>query len=91
MHLHCAQAGVNNPEPVVILCNGKYPIGDVGVDFVCGDDDVMGTSIIPQTCNGVEIKNLASLYQAMRDGSIYWNAHTDAFPEGEIRGQIFTL
>ena len=88
MHLHCAEAGVNNPNHVVTLCDGKAPFGD---DFVCGDDDVMGISIIEQMCNGVKINNLASLYQAMRDGMIYWNAHTVGFPDGEIRGQIFTL
>ena len=88
MHLHCAIAGNTKPTPVVTLCGGETPVDD---NFVCGDDDVTSTSIIKQTCHGVEISNLASLYQAMRDGSIYWNAHTDAFPEGEIRGQIFTL
>ena len=88
MHLHCDLAGENNPNPVVILCGGETPVDD---NFVCGDDDVMGISIIKQDCHGLEINNLASLYQAMRDGLIYWNAHTDAFPDGEIRGQIFTL
>ena len=90
MHLHCAQAGEKG-ERVVILCNGEDPFGDIGDDFVCGNDDVMGIDILPQTCNGVEINNLASLYQAMREGMIYWNAHTVGFPDGEIRGQIFTL
>ena len=91
MHLHCAEAGVNNPNPVVTLCGDAYPFGDVGENFVCGDDDVMGISIIEQMCNGVKINNLASFYQAMRKGSIYWNAHTEDFLSGEIRGQIFTL
>ena len=97
MHLHCAQAGEKG-ERVMILCPGKAPFNDD--DFVCGDDDVMNQDEpntihrwgdFEQMCNGVKINNLASLYQAMRDGMIYWNAHTVGFPDGEIRGQIFTL
>ena len=84
MHLHCGRAGEKG-DRVVTLCDAE------GENFVCGDDDVMGISIIEQMCNGVKINNLASLYQAMRDGMIYWNAHTVGFPDGEIRGQIFTL
>ena len=78
----------------MILCEPDS-FGDVGDgNLVCEDDDVMGIDMgidKPQMCNGVEIKNLASLYQAMREGLIYWNAHTYTFIDGEIRGQIFTL
>ena len=92
MHLHCAQAGVNNPRPVLTLCPDETFDNHGNLTrFACEDDDVSNVDNIGQSCNGVEINNLASLYQAMRDGSIYWNAHTNEFPGGEIRGQVFTL
>jgi hypothetical protein len=35
------------------------------------------------------VVNIASLYQAARDGRVYLVVHSLNFPDGEVRGQIF--
>ena len=35
------------------------------------------------------VNNIASLYQAVRDGRVYLDVHSVDFPNSEIRGQIF--
>jgi hypothetical protein len=36
------------------------------------------------------VNNVASLLHALREGVLYVNFHSDVFPGGETRGQIFT-
>ncbi|VAW59035.1 hypothetical protein MNBD_GAMMA08-799 [hydrothermal vent metagenome] len=76
-HFHCAAAGVNGPPAVTI---------QVGTTTITNADirPVVGNAVC-----GVTINNIASLLNATLQGVIYANIHTDLFPAGELRGQIF--
>ena len=40
-------------------------------------------------CDGVQLNTIASLYEAIRNGSIYMNIHSEAYAGGVARGQLF--
>lgn len=44
---------------------------------------------LTEWCDGVPMTTIASLYDAIRDGQVYFNVHSMKFPEGVVRGQIF--
>ena len=46
--------------------------------------------VLSPTC-GVTINNIASLQAAASAGRIYVNVHSEAFPAGVVRGQLFDL
>ncbi len=85
-HFHCGRAGQNGPvvfglvEPGPLSFDGERIAGELTNAHYTGADceEVVGRPI----------NNIASLAFAMRDGLIYANVHTDAFPAGEIRGQM---
>jgi hypothetical protein len=87
-HLHCANSGINGPVVVFLFgpanpgqnVNGLLATGNIG------NSDLIATSGDP--CN-TTINNVASLYQAILDGHVYVNVHTEANPGGEIRSQLF--
>lgn len=81
-HLHCNVAGANGPIIVDLL---PGPSGRI-VDGVFDNEDVTDAGCTEQC--GFEINNIASLRQAAEDGCLYLNAHTAAFPDGEVRGQL---
>jgi len=79
-HLHLGVPGENGPvvvdlgEGIEVRRDGRARIRlDITADDLVGP--LAGTS-------------LASLVQALDDGEIYVNFHTEAFPGGEIRGQF---
>lgn len=83
-HLHCAPRGVNGPV-VVNLYTGETRTSVHG-ELVSGsirDQDILaaGANCSPN------IRNIAHLAQAMREGKIYVNVHSTRYPNGEIRGQ----
>jgi hypothetical protein len=87
-HLHCANSGVNGPV-VVFLFGPANPAENVTgllASGTIGNADVIATSGDP--CNAI-LNNVASLYQAILDGRVYVNVHTQANPGGEIRSQLF--
>jgi len=79
-HIHCAPAGANGPivaflaSPVTGGFNGKVEIQATLTD----------ANIVNPACG----TTIAALVQSMKDGMTYVNAHSPAFPAGEIRGQI---
>ncbi len=76
-HFHCAPAGEDGP-PAVAIEAGTFTITNEDILPVIGNE----------VC-GVTINNIASLLNATLQGVIYANVHTDLFPAGELRGQIF--
>jgi len=90
-HVHFGQEDVNGGVSA-FLC-GNLPGTPAGVQAcppspatiagTIGADDVVGP--VEQ---GIEPRELGELLAAMRAGVTYANVHTDAFPNGEIRGQI---
>ena len=90
-HIHFGQLGVNGGV-IVFLCDntGGAPAGTPAcpasgkVEGTLDADDVQGPS-----SQGIAAGELDELVRAMRRGVTYVNLHTDLFPAGEIRGQIF--
>lgn len=84
-HLHMAPAGQNGgvvvwlypdsppPQPIPGPTNGTLATGTITADDLVGSTE------------GAE---LGDLLDAVDAGNIYVNVHTDAFPAGEVRGQL---
>jgi Cu/Zn superoxide dismutase len=79
-HIHKGKKGENGP-PLVGLFSGekKEKFSGMLSEGVITDKDLLGE---------LQGKTVADLVQVMRSGETYVNVHTDAFPDGEIRGQI---
>ena len=82
-HLHCGAPNVNGP--IVAFLAGLFPGGLDG--RVEGKGVLTQDNIVTNTCSPA-ITTIGALIQAMADGRIYANAHSPAFPGGEIRGQV---
>jgi hypothetical protein len=83
IHLHLGEAGA-----------GDYGFTDIVITVKELDPPVTDrTFTVLETLIETEevdsVNNIASLYQAVRDGMVYLDVHTEDFPNGEIRGQIF--
>ncbi len=85
-HFHCGRAGQNGPiafgivDPGPLVFNGERVVGELTNANFTGADC---TPVI-----GRPVNNIAALAFAMRDGLIYVNVHSTAFPPGEVRGQM---
>ncbi len=76
VHLHNAPAGANGPIEVAFPAFG---IGD-GIEYGVTSD---GFNLV---ATGVAAPD--SFFTALEAGNIYFNVHSNAFPGGEIRGQV---
>ena len=96
LHFHCAPPGENGPIALGLI-DQVDPNND-NSDVVTLDPDngtISGRLTLadfPATdpCVGRigrSVNNLAALAQAIEEGLIYLNLHTDAWPAGELRGQ----
>lgn len=87
-HFHCALAGMNGPVAFGLLSPG--PLTEIGEEatVTLTNEDAVGdcTAII-----GRPVNNIAALYFAMKEGLIYLNVHSTAFPPGEVRGQMHLI
>ena len=82
-HFHCAVAGDNGTIALGLVSPGPCSIDGQGrLSCILTNDD-----FALNTCDPL-VNNIVSLALAMRDGRIYTNVHTDAFPPGEVRGQM---
>jgi hypothetical protein len=79
-HIHCAPAGSNGP--VVAFLSGVITGG------LDGKVEIKATLTAANITNTACGATIAELVQSMRNGNTYVNAHSPAFPTGEIRGQI---
>ncbi len=85
-HFHCARPGENGPIVFGLVNPGPLAFDGQDIRGTLSNADYTG-----EDCSeviGRPVNNLAALALAMRDGLIYANVHTDAFPMGEIRGQM---
>merc|ERR1711865_735852 len=77
IHLHCGTAGTNGDVVADLLTDGVF-------EGVLESKDMKDIE-----CEGIQVNTIASLYQAIRNGSIYMNIHSEEYPAGVARGQIF--
>ena len=85
-HFHCERAGQSAPPPFGLVAPGPLMSDGNTVQGVITSFDFTGVDCEPFV--GRPVNNIAALAFAMRDGLIGINLHTDAFPQGEIRGQM---
>ncbi|MHB9110798.1 MAG: CHRD domain-containing protein [Armatimonadota bacterium] len=81
-HIHYGRPGENGPILFTLFdatTDGTFP-GTINRRFTAADFE-------PQPL-GSPIDNFAEAVDAIRRGDTYFNVHTTANPEGEIRGQI---
>ena len=91
-HIHCGDVGVNGPVVAFLYPAAPPPVLIPGrFDGILAQGTVSAANVIPRApsaaCPG-GVANFADLIAKMRSGGAYTNAHTVAFPGGEIRGQI---
>jgi hypothetical protein len=79
-HIHLGRRGVNGP--VIAPMFNSSP----GITLTQGQ--VMGTISQGELTGPLEGRDLRDLIDEMNAGNTYVNAHTDQYPDGEIRGQI---
>jgi hypothetical protein len=80
-HIHQGKSGENGEPVVDLLANGNKQQTSNGL-FVNGS--IVDSSLIG-TMKG---KSLSDLVSSINDGNNYVNVHTQAHPDGEIRGQL---
>ena len=80
-HIHRGMKGKSGP-PVANLFTGPKKEGKFSGDLA------MGTLTANDLSGDLMGKSLDDLVQIIKAGDAYVNVHTDANPDGEIRGQI---
>lgn len=98
LHLHCNVAGANGPIAIGLI-DFLSPANDNSDVITLDGHRITGTITnadfpAEDPCPGVvgqPINNIVSLAAAIDAGLVYWNLHTDAFPAGELRGQVRPL
>lgn len=80
VHLHSAPVGVNGPIVVPFQFGPNYTSIGTDLGFQLTANDLTADNIIGRTFH--------QLVYDLRQGNIYFNVHSDAFPGGEIRGQL---
>ena len=79
-HIHMAKKGADGPPVVVLFSEAKKgKFSGVLAKGTIMDKDLIGP---------LQGKTIADLVSAFKSGDTYVNVHTDANPDGEIRGQI---
>jgi CHRD domain len=89
-HFHIGQKSVNGGI-MIFLCS-NLGNGPAGTQPCPTSGTITGTihaaNVIGPTGQGIGPGELAEVIQAIRNGVVYANVHTDLFPGGEIRGQV---
>ena len=85
-HFHCNRAGANGPPKLGLQSPGPLMFDGDRFRGVLSNEHILPTDC--EAVVGRPINNLVSLALAMRDGLIYLNVHSDAYPPGEVRGQM---
>ena len=91
-HIHFGQRGVNGGITVTLCSNAADAPAEIAD---CPEESgvVSGTIVAADVEAGAAVQGIAAgelreLLRAIRSGVTYVNVHSDAFPPGEIRGQL---
>jgi len=78
-----------NANSNVVVTQGKVTMDDFDVNGTFCDDK--RPCMFDQKCGGVMINNMASLYQAIKTGSVYMDVmwFDEDVELGDVRGQMF--
>lgn len=89
-HIHFGAEGTNGGVSVWLCSNGGGPEGlepcPQGEGTVTGN--FTAENVVGPEGQGIGPGELNEILAAIREGVAYVNVHTDAFPSGEIRGQL---
>lgn len=84
-HIHLAPAGQNGPVVVFLFDKPVDVIPTTGVVHGILAEGVITAADLRGPLAG---KPLSDLVAALEAGNAYTNIHTDAYPGGEVRGQV---
>lgn len=85
-HIHLAPAGVNGPVVVWLYPSGPPPVLIEGrFQGVLAEGTITAANLIGLLAG----QSLDALIEEFESGNAYVNVHTNQFPGGEVRGQIF--
>jgi hypothetical protein len=89
-HFHCGRPGQNGPIAFGLFDPGPcdFDSGRLSCTLTNADLTDVNNNCGAATNVGRPVSNIAALLFAMRDGLVYCNVHTTAFPAGEVRGQM---
>jgi hypothetical protein len=80
-HVRCAPAGENGPIAVTLFeANGAGVVTPAQLAGAITEDSIER--------NDCDVSSLADLVALLASGDAYVNVHTNAHPDGEIRGQV---
>jgi hypothetical protein len=90
-HLHLGQRHTNGGVSAFICSNlGNGPAGTPTCPESSGavEGTISAAAVVGPAAQGIGAGEFAELVAAIRSGAVYVNVHTQAFPAGEIRGQL---
>ena len=84
-HLHSGAANENGPVIADLYNGSARRVNGQLSHGVLNNDDVKG-EFSPDSFN---FNSIASIYEGIRRGLVYVNVHSEQFPDGVVRGQIY--
>jgi hypothetical protein len=85
-HIHLGQKDVNGGVIAFLCGGGSKPACPPAPATVTGT--IVASDVIGPSGQGIAAGEIDEAIAALRAGVTYANVHTEAFPNGEIRGQI---
>lgn len=85
-HIHFSQRHVNGGVIAFLCGGGGKPDCPTSSGTVTGT--ITAADIVGPADQGIEAMSFGEAVRALKAGAVYANVHSEAFPGGEIRGQV---